>query len=246
MVKQPELGPKKDHIAALPSLVELEHSIHELVSKQTETGIWNKYFPLFHYQDAGSNFCFAFELLEAVLCEFGPSCSNLLSRPNIVAALEKAVGWCETNKLPPYVEESRTYSGWNSGGQLSSLEAGQPESWATAVVHMFLNELTSVLSQQIQGMVLGKYKVRLPEKVDFTNHENDPHPTALSQMLDIDILLPHESRQLSEMLRDRIVATQKGKSEKTLEGASFKWTHISPSFWAAGHIEDSGNEGCRR
>ncbi len=210
--KQREVGPAKEHIAALPSLIELEHSIDELVSKQTESGIWNKYFPLFHYQDAGSNFCFAFELLEAMLCEFGPTSGNILERSSIVTALEKAVTWCETNKLPPYVEQSLTYSGWNSGGQLSSLEAGQPESWATAVVHMFLHELVSALSQQIQKIVLTKYKVRLPEKLGPTSAIND--------LLDIDILFPTGHQPLSKTLYNRIIEIHKDKTENSLREQS--------------------------
>ena len=57
-----EYGATKHHLAMLPSMVELEQSVRELLSHQTDSGIFPKYFPLFHYQDAGSNFCFTFEL----------------------------------------------------------------------------------------------------------------------------------------------------------------------------------------
>ena len=50
----------------LPSSVELEQSIVELFREQTSSGVWPKYFPLFHYPEGGANYCFTFELLEAV------------------------------------------------------------------------------------------------------------------------------------------------------------------------------------
>ena len=48
--EKPRLGVKKEHLAILPSRIELERSIEELFSQQTNSGIWHKYFPLFHYQ----------------------------------------------------------------------------------------------------------------------------------------------------------------------------------------------------
>src|SRR6266705_6807614 len=84
-------GMREEHRSLLPSGVELEHSIKELFKRQTTSGIWPKYFPLFHYQDAGSNFCFTFELLEAVLHEFGRAQNRLLKELAIVAGLEQAV-----------------------------------------------------------------------------------------------------------------------------------------------------------
>ena len=71
------------HRSLLPSVIELDHAIAELVDEQTPSGIWPKYFPLFHYQDAGSNFCFAFELLEGLLTEFGRQPHPSTFRPTI-------------------------------------------------------------------------------------------------------------------------------------------------------------------
>src|SRR5262249_53260148 len=120
----------------LPSSIELDHSVIEVIKQQTNAGIWHKYFPFFHYQDAGSNFCFAFEFLEALLSEFGAAPSRLLEKPDFIEAIERAVSWCEKNRYE-YRQGPGKYSGWNSGGQLQTLEKEQPESWATAVVHMF-------------------------------------------------------------------------------------------------------------
>jgi hypothetical protein len=57
----------------LPSSVEINHSITLLFLHQTESGIWPKHFPLFHFTEggAGANYCFTFELLEGLLNEFG-------------------------------------------------------------------------------------------------------------------------------------------------------------------------------
>jgi hypothetical protein len=85
--------------------------------------------------------------------------------------LERAVEWCEKNRYEYHVG-GQVYRGWNSGGQLTSLAAGKPESWATGVVHMFLVRLAGLLSVSIQR--------RLREKYDATGrlgllHIGDPH-----------------------------------------------------------------------
>src|SRR5207244_2030651 len=65
----PRLSAEKRPSVSLPSKVELQDAVLQLCRKQTKTGIWPKYFPMFHYQEAGSNFCFTFEMIEAVLAE---------------------------------------------------------------------------------------------------------------------------------------------------------------------------------
>lgn len=196
-----EIGPTKHQIAVLPSLVELERSITALIQKQTPSGIWNKYFPLFHYQDAGSNFCFTFELLEAILHEFGRGESNLLRTPNFISGLEKAVTWCERNR---YI--SGKYTGWNSGGDLTTLEKEQPESWSTGVVHMFLWEVVEVISRNIQSIVLRKYNARPPKP------RSEPE-TALKELLDIELFVKGKATTVTSVLKTRIVDKYKGKNE---------------------------------
>jgi hypothetical protein len=151
----------------LPSPVELRHGIHVLFTSQGESGIWPKYFPLFHYPDAGANYCFTFELLEATLHEF--SHSDALDDPLIIGGFEKAVTWCEQNRLE-YRPSTDAYRGWNSGGQITSLGKGIPESWATAVIHMFLYRLNVSLSQLIERRLLRAYETRqavLPDTTDW-------------------------------------------------------------------------------
>src|SRR5216684_635539 len=118
----------------LPSSVELQHGIKVLFENQSTSGIWPKYFPLFHYPKAGSNFCFTYEMLEAVLAEFGYDESDFLAMAPILQKLQRALVWCVDGRLT-YSVNGHTYNGWNSGGELESLNAGKPESWATAVVH---------------------------------------------------------------------------------------------------------------
>ena len=74
---------------------------------------------MFHYQEAGSNFCFTFELLEAVLHEFGDTPSELLSDLAIINGFERAVAWCEERRLEMLDPGGDAYSGWNSGGDLA-------------------------------------------------------------------------------------------------------------------------------
>src|SRR5207302_9812968 len=115
--------------------VSLRHAVGELFRLQGPSGIWPKYFPLFHFPEPGANYCFSFELLEAVLNEFAVfeedvSADRFFEELGILEGLEKAVTWCEQNRLG-YTHAGKVYRGWNSGGYLISLGQGQPESWAT-------------------------------------------------------------------------------------------------------------------
>ena len=189
----------KNLLTYLPSSIELESSIVDLFLRQTESGIWPKFFPLFHYQDAGSNFCFTFELLEAVLFEFGGDQNTLLTEEAVILGLERAINWCEKNRLHYPQEKSGKniiFKGWNSGGNLETLKRGQPESWATAVVHMFLWELVEVLSKHIQKRLLERYEAKRPGGKWKTTQE----------LLDIDLKLDGGS-SLKETLKDTIIDT---------------------------------------
>jgi adenylate kinase family enzyme len=180
-------------LETLPSRIELEHSICKLFEHQTN-GIWPKYFPLFHYQDAGSNFCFAFELLEAILVEFGDAASPLFDREAIVKKLGAAVDWCEKNLLRPK-GLNRTFVGWNSGGSLDTLRKGHPESWATAVVHMFLWELSEKLSEEIQRRLLERYQAHKGKDL-----------RGFDALVDIEILYQKKPYSLQETLRKKVLS----------------------------------------
>ena len=189
-----ELGSNAAHREILPSALELEHSIQELFKRQAISGIWPKYFPLFHYQDAGSNFCFTFEMLEAVLSEFGRAENTLIDGELFVKGLEDAVTWCERNRLQ-CCEGGNVHSGWNSGGDIEGLKRERPESWATAVVHMFLWELSSVLSQRIQKRILEKYKAQQPQR----------NSKGLDGIQDIRIYVNRSEESLVKIMKEELV-----------------------------------------
>lgn len=159
----------------LSTRLELEDSLVFLMQRQTDAGIWPKYFPLFNYPEekkkgkgkggGGSNYCFTFEMLEAVLDSFGADDVEFCEIETVFNGLQKAVNWCRRNKLT-YHHKGKPYSGWNSGGQVQTLAMGKPESWATAVVHMFLWELQDVLSRRIQERVLSGYGVGPAKRPD--------------------------------------------------------------------------------
>lgn len=196
--------------AVLPSTVELEKAVSDLFDEQTPSGIWPKYFPLFHYQDAGSNFCFTFELLEAVFVEFGGRNNTLLENDSVLSGLERTMHWCERNRLSfskKVVDEKVPYTGWNSGGNLVTLRKGQPESWATAVVHMFLMELIEVLSRCLQQHLLDKYQARSP----LANWKS------MDNLLDIDLWLDNEPAGLIETLKNSILKTFRSFSGEKAE-----------------------------
>jgi hypothetical protein len=204
-----KLGTNNNHHAMLPSMVELERSIVELFKEQTLSGIWPKYFPLFHYQEAGSNFCFTFELLEAVLKEFGGEQNSLIGDELFVEGLERAVAWCDKNRVECSEQKKGKrvpFFGWSSGGFLETLRKGQPESWATAVVHMFLWELIDALSRHIQKRLLEKYKANLPSK----------KWKMLNRLLDIDVWIDKQHKPLTQILSTTIVRSFGGQSAAKL------------------------------
>ena len=202
-----ETGITEEERVGLPSTIELEHAIRELFKNQTKSGIWPKYFPMFHYQEAGSNFCFTFELLEAVLHGFGGPGNTLLGDSGFIEGLERAVQWCHLNRLL-LKRGSKAYRGWNSGGYLETLEKREPESWATAVVHMFLWELVSVLSEYIQRQVLKKYG----------SDDSYPEPTndKLNDLLDVDLLMQGKREHLLDLLREKFVPPNRNRTPEDL------------------------------
>jgi ATPase family associated with various cellular activities (AAA) len=202
--KEGSLGLDAKFKELLPSRTELEHSIKELFSRQTN-GIWPKYFPLFHYQDAGSNFCFTFELLEAVLVEFGRSENELFDDVVFIKGLEDAVTWCENNRLNSF-GNGKIHQGWNSGGNLQTLKKEQPESWATAVVHMFLWELSRVLSSRIQTRILSEYKGRFLDEKKST----------INSLIDIEILEKKKSKSLNTLLTQDFIQKHRHENAYSL------------------------------
>lgn len=161
----------------LPTREELRTAVRLLFEQQGISGIWPKYFPLFHYPSAGANYCFSFELLEAVLHELVDT--EFLLEPSVLEGFKKAVSWCEANRLEHRYGDN-SYRGWNSGGEIKTLESGIPESWATAVVHMFASELEAALNRTITTLVLRKYQATKPLKADASR---------LDKFIDINVAL---------------------------------------------------------
>jgi hypothetical protein len=126
---------------------------------------------------------------------------------SVIRGLERAVKACEIDRLEDRIDRAEdngpeidggstvSYRGWNSGGNLETLRRGQPESWATAVVHMFLGELVKVLSDHIQSILLKRYSAVLP----------NGDSKRINDLLDISVLLP--SRSLKETLKESLVNT---------------------------------------
>jgi hypothetical protein len=137
----------------LPSLVELEFGIEQVFAKQSESGIWNRYFPLFHFPKGGgaADYCFSFEFLEAILTEFG---TFVLRDPALLDRIKRVIRWCDTHELEFTDATGKKYRGWSSGGEVRSLAEGKSESWATASVHMFLTQLDRTISDLLDDLVL--------------------------------------------------------------------------------------------
>lgn len=187
----------------IPSDIELHDIVLMAFGAQHLSGIWPKYFPLFNYRKggAGSNYLFSFELLEVIIEEFGES--ELIESPDVLSGIERSIDWCASNRLS-YKYKNETYRGWNSGGQLTSLSQGKPESWATAMVHMYLRKLASALSSRINRRVLLKYGV-VPDVV-----EQNCKPW--NRFIDSPVRLPDENSTVKTLIR-RELLTEVERSE---------------------------------
>lgn len=160
----------------LPSRVELTHAIEKVFDEQAESGIWPKAFPLFHFPGSGAaDYCFSFEFLEAILIEFSEF--EIAATLPILNGLEKAIRWCSDHRFA-FHQGERNFNGWNAGGEVTKLAAGMPEAWATSVVHMFLWELDSSLSQCLQKSILTRF------------HGKRPPVEKWKELIDVDLIFP--------------------------------------------------------
>lgn len=198
--------PEKAEISrSLPSRVELFFAIKRVLAEQPEVGIWHKYFPLFHFPRGGgaADYCFSFEFLEAVLTEFGPSA---LATPDLLAHFKKSLLWCDNHVLH-YVYGEKHYRGWNSGGEVTTLAAGMPELWATAAVHMFLNQLHLKISDLLDELVLKKEFAI--DRLAIVKSKK-----ALRQLIDVDLEFPGEApTTLTNVIRNELLSNAQ-KSRK--------------------------------
>jgi hypothetical protein len=202
-----------DILDLLPSAEELKSAVRVLFSRQAESGIWPKYFPLFHYPSAGANYCFSFELLEAILHEFDPA---FLLQPDVLQGFERAVRWCEDNRLE-HLFQAHTYHGWNSGGEITTLTRGVPESWATAVIHMFAFQLETVLNDTIGTLVLKKYRSTTPAA---------PKRDDLESFVNIEVLLGEQPTSVKTVLTDEILRPAEEAAKNRLFALRKRWSAL--------------------
>ncbi len=202
--EQPE---KADISRSLPSQVELMFAVKRVLAEQPKSGIWHKYFPLFHFPGGGgaADYCFSFEFLEAILTEFGYSA---LATQDLVEHFKRSLQWCDRHVLH-YVYGEKHYRGWNSGGEVTTLAAGMPELWATAAVHMFLNQLHLRISDLLDEIVL-KEEFGIDRLAVVKSNKK------LEQLIDVTIRFPGESpTTLVKVIRnDLLYNAQKSRKQK--------------------------------
>jgi hypothetical protein len=207
---------------ALPSRVELRDAVSRVFGEQADSGIWHKYFPLFHFPGSGAaDYCFSFEFLEALLIEFSED--NIVVNPEIVDGLTEAVRWCDINRL-----EFRTHSGWNAGGDVAKLTAGMPEAWATASVHMFLWELDSSLSMALQKLILDRFA-----------RVESPSSQKWEDLIDVEIKVPGEDTTLKIVTDRELITPALNKSEQTLRKRCLKGRRSALLFGPPGTSKTS-------
>jgi hypothetical protein len=111
-----------------------------LFSSQIDVGTWRHYKPLFHYKEAGNAYCYVFETF-AVLLQ-----SALIEQPEakVARALLEPYGknlldllrYADSTKIP--ISAADKVVGWCSGHRTN---VTSPESWATASVFSYVQEL---------------------------------------------------------------------------------------------------------
>jgi ATPase family associated with various cellular activities (AAA) len=169
---------------SLPSSVELEFGIEQVFSTQSDSGIWHKYFPLFHFPEGqgAADYCFSFEFLEAILAEFG---ATVLKNRELLEKVKRTLRWCDTHELV-FMDATGTYRGWNSGGEVRKLEAGMSESWATSSVHMFLTILERRIDDVLDELVLRRF--------GLDRGAIEPSPNKFNGLIDVEVKFPFESQ----------------------------------------------------
>jgi len=176
-------GMAEEVMVLFPSQTAIYESISLLFKHQTNSGIWPRYFPMFHFLNAGANYCFTFEMLEALVSEMDPT--KLFAIQPVFSGMSKAAEWCVLNRLQCKTA-GKEYYGWNSGGSITTLLERKPESWATATVHWFLHELEKAISSAIEHALLEKYKVSKPV-------EAEPKPWQQLANADVEIQSSHDT-----------------------------------------------------
>jgi hypothetical protein len=191
----------------LPSHVELMFAVKRVLAEQPESGIWHKYFPLFHFPGGGgaADYCFSFEFLEAILTEFG---SSALATSDLLEHFKRSLLWCDNHVLR-YVYGEKHYRGWSSGGEVTTLAAGMPELWATAAVHMFLNQLHLKISDLLDELVL-KEEFAIDRLAVVGSKD------ALKHLIDVDIQFPGEAQTtLTKVIRNEVLYNaQKSRKQR--------------------------------
>ena len=185
----------------LPSSVELEFGIEQVFSTQSESGIWHKYFPLFHFPkgQGAADYCFSFEFLEATLMEFG---ATVLRNRELLESVKQTLRWCDKHELV-FTDAIGTYRGWNSGGEVRKLEAGMAESWATSSVHMFLTILERRIDDVLDELVLKRFGLDRSAVI--------ASPKTFEDLIDVEVKFPFEtpSTTLKTVIQNEILEKAK-------------------------------------
>jgi hypothetical protein len=227
-----DLEKRDEMIFALPTSVEVEQAIIKAFESQEKSGIWPKYFPLFNYlsEGVGSNYFFSFELLEVIVHEFEGT--SLLENDIVLSGIERSLAWCRSNRLT-YQYEGNTYKGWNSGGQITTLSEGKPESWATAMVHMFLRKLRSALSMSIENLTLDKYGASQGSSVIKKDEED------WNKFIDSPVELPEEKITVKKLIQREILQNIKNLREEIPRGKRMKHRRSALLFGPPGTSKTS-------
>lgn len=193
-----------------PSTRELLAGIRSFFDEQNKYGVWEKYFPIFHYPASGPNYCWHFEVLEAVIAEF----PSLLDDLGVVEKVQRSIGWLEQNRHEYFTGKKR-FCGWHGGGDVVAVRQNLPESWPTSVAHVFLSGLLHNLDNQLRSLVLEKYS----DRVQFYEKDEAEWNRYMDSSFIESAAVPESRSTVKKMVEEEIVKTTSGvfKSNSKLE-----------------------------
>jgi hypothetical protein len=177
-----------------------------LLFDNLKDGSWPRSQPLFHYPEAGSAYCYEYEML-----------TQLLSQPTLKERLLEYLP--NLAVLPTFLESSAFRlpdggSGWSSGHHS---QFNGPESWSTASVFHFVHALDRLVAEAIRRSIFDYLRV-IPV---FTAPARRSDSEFAPDFLDCALVTEGEVRSLKQILLERFLQPLEAELDEVARGRQF-------------------------
>ena len=134
---------------------------------QTKLGSWRHYAPLFHYLESGNAYCYFFETLSQLLCAMLPGADFVQATlQSYLEPLLRVINYVTETQTPLNAQDSSNAFGWSSGHRVRGSRAPEPESWATASVFSYAENLRKLVGVWTRDCALAALPRRNPPKFE--------------------------------------------------------------------------------